>query len=282
MAVTTTSDLNGLYNDILEATLLSARETTLMTNLVTVYNGNSFAPRKVPILAAASAVTKPEGADFVTGQVASKSTKATLTPAMAMAQYILTDEDIMTDPDNARVNAATELGNAIAEKVDRDLIDQFANFSNSKGTAGSVLTIGHCAAAIAAIRDDKARGETYAVLNPFQWHDVWVELGQPAVNQALLGDVANEALRQYYTGTFLGAQWYPSSNVEPDGSDDAIGGMFVRSALAFDVRKSMTLEPERDASKLAVELNMSMGYATSTLWAERGSKLISDATEPTS
>jgi hypothetical protein len=57
--------------------------------------------------------------------------------------------------------------------------------------------------------------------------------------------------------------------------------MFTKEALAIDVREGMTMEPERDASKKAWELNASMGYAVGLLRGERGVKITSDVTEPT-
>lgn len=106
-------------------------------------------------------------------------------------------------------------------------------------------------------------------------------MGQPAGTYPFLGDLANQALRDYYVGSFLNATWFTSANIAIDASDDAVGAVFHQSSLGFDTRKNPTLEPERDASRLAWELNMSAGYAVGILRQEFAVKLTHDATEPT-
>jgi len=109
--------------------------------------------------------------------------------------------------------------------------------------------------------------------------DIWTELGQPASQKALLGEVANEALRDFYVGDWLGADWYVSANIALSGTD-ATSGVFNPQALAFDSRKPPTLEAERDASLRAWELNMSAGYAYGVRRSTYGVYYTADATAP--
>jgi hypothetical protein len=111
--------------------------------------------------------------------------------------------------------------------------------------------------------------------------DVWVELGQPGANQALLGDVANQALRDFFVGRWVNVLWFVSANIAVDASDDAISGVFNPGAIGFDVRKPVMMEPERDASLRAWELNATAGYAKGVIRDAFGAKYIADATEPT-
>lgn len=111
--------------------------------------------------------------------------------------------------------------------------------------------------------------------------DVWTELGQPATNQALLGDVANQALRDFYVGNWLNVQWFTSSNIEIDDQTDTVSAVFNPGAIGLDTREAPTLEPERDASRKAWELNVSASYAKGVIRNAFGVKLIADATEPT-
>ncbi len=269
-----------LYNTIYEDTLFAAREMNLMAALVTTYNSTGYADRVVPVYAQAVAQTVPEGVDFSTTQKFIKSAKATFTPSEVMAQYILTDRMASTDPDNARAAAARELGGAVAEKIDTDLLSVFSTFTKGKGTAGSALTIAQCAAALAVIFNNKGKGRASFVLHNYQWYDIWQELGQPATTRSFLGEVANQALRDYFVGDFLAADWYTSSNISVNASDDAYGAVFTRDALALDVRDAVSLRPERDESLRATELNVHTGYAYGKLWDEHGAYLLSDATEP--
>jgi len=281
MAITTTDDLNGLFNLIYDDALFVARESNIMVGLVRNFNATGYMQRKGSIRPQVTAVEKPEGVDFQNPTTFGRSLKYTLSPTVKMAQVLLTDEDVQTDPDNAAQDAAQELGGALATKIDTDLVALFTGFGTGKAAAGSALTIANCAAAISVLRNQKSPNPLYFVLHPYGWHDVWVELGQPAANQAFLGDIANQALRSFFVGAFLAANWFTSANIAIDGSDDAVGAVFNPNSLGFDEREAPMLEPERDASRKATELNMSAGYAVGELRDEYGVKLTHDATEPT-
>lgn len=282
MAVTTSSDLNSLFNDIFEDAVFVAREANMMTNLVTVYNATGYAPRKIGQWAELSAESVSEGVDYANAQTFSKSLLATLTPGEVIAQSILTDVMVETDPEDSRRACAQELGNAMATKIDTDLVGNFSSLAADVGPgAGSTATLAKFGVAVSRLRNAKVPNPIYIVAHPFHWHDIWVELGQPATNKALLGDVANEALRSFYVMDWIGTRWFINANIAVDGSDDAISGIFNPQALAFDSRKAPGLEPERDASLRAWELNMVGGYAHGVRRSTHGYYYTADASTPT-
>jgi hypothetical protein len=278
--VTLSSD-NALLQFIEEDALHVLREGTLMTNLVTPFNGTGYATRKVGVWAQATAQTKAEGVDFANPTKASKTVKAQWTPAVAMAQYLLTDEAVQTDSENdIRSASSRELGFSIAEKIDTDLLGAFSSFTHSLGSAGSAASIALAGAAMAILRNAKARGQIFAVWHPFHWHDLWIELGQPGANQSFLGDTANRAMMDYFVMSWNGMMHFSTANISVDSSDDAISGIFTQDALAFDQREAFYVEPDRDASKKATELNGAVGYGYGTLRSESGLALTADATAP--
>lgn len=282
MAASTVTNLNSLFNTIYEDSLFVAREQNLMVNLVTNYSARGWMNRVIPIYAQITAEAVGENEDFANPTTFSKTAHATLTPGEIMAQVVLTDRRIETDPEDARRDASEELGNAIATKIDTDLVGLFSSFTTTTiGTAGQGLTLNKVAAAQIQIRNQKAPNPLYIVLHPYGWFDIWDELGTPGTN-SWQGDIANEALRSFYVGDWLNAQWFVSANISVDASDDAYGGIFNPQALAFDSRKSPLMEPERDASLRAWELNMSAGYAYGIRRQAFGGYLLHDATAPTS
>jgi hypothetical protein len=281
MAITKSSDLNSLFNSIYEDSIFVAREQNVMTNLVFNYSATGWMARVIPQRASITAQAVAEGVDFSNPTTFSKSTLATLTPGEKMCQVLLTDIDIETDPENARTDAATEMGGAIATKIDKDLITLFASFSTDKGPgAGQTATLAKFAAAISVLRQNLVPNPIKIVLHPYCWHDIFIELGQPAATKVLLGDVANEALRSFFVGDWLLADWFVSANIIASGTD-AVSGIFNPQALAFDSRKPPTMEAERDASLRAWELNMVAGYAYGVRRSTFGVKYTSDVTEPT-
>ena len=283
MAVTQGSDLNSLFNTIYDRALFVAREQNLMVNLVNSKSAVGWMNRIVPIRPQVTAVSVAETEDFNSPTTFGKSTKATLTPAEIISQVVLTDRDMETDTDSAPGDASMELGASIATKIDTDLVTLFASFSTDKGTgAGNAATVATLGAGVAVLTNAKALqyGQPTAVLHPYHWHDIWVELGQPAATYSNLQEYTTAALRDYFVGDLLGVSFYRSSNIAVDGSDDAVSGIFVRDALMIDTRRAMRFEEERDASARAWELNVTAGYAVGIVRQEFGIGYTADAATP--
>ena len=281
MAITTITDLNSLYNLIYEDALFVAREMNIMTNLVRNFSAQGYMARKGSIRPQITAQAKAEGIDFQNPTSFGSTLKYTLTPGVVMAQALLTDEDVQTDPSGAQQDAASELGAAIATKIDVDLVTLFQSFTTTKSAGSSALKISEVAAAISVLRKQSAPNPLYVVLHPYGWFDVWTELGQPAATYSFLGDMANQALNDFFVGSWMSATWFTSANIPTYSTADAYSAVFNPQALGFDTREAPTLEPERDASRKATELNMSAGYAVGILRQEFGAALIHDITEPT-
>lgn len=283
MAITKYSDISTYVNTIFERSLLIAREMNLMANLVSPYSAQGWMTRQFTTRPEVTPETVADGVDYNNPTTFSKSSVGTLTPNEVIAQIILTDQNVETDPDGARNQAAQELGEAIAQKIDTDLVGDFTSFSTDKGTgAGNSATLASLAAGIAVLRNAKApMGDISAVLHPYHWHDIWVELGKPATT--VPGEeFTTMALRDYFMMRIVGANLYTSANITPDSGDDAISGIFHPRALALDTRRPYRLEPERDASLRAWELNATVGYAHGL--GDRpafGVKYTADAAEPT-
>lgn len=282
MAITTYSSISSYVNTIYERALFAAREQNLMTQLVRPMSAQGWMSRVFSVRPTLAASSVSDGVDFANPTTFGKSTLATLTPGEIITQAILTDANIESDPDGSRDDVALEMGNAIATKIDVDLVGTFSSFTTDKGPgAGNAATLADFGAAIAVLRNAKAPMPISVVLHPYHWHDLWVQLGQPAATYSNLGEAMNQALRDYTVSRLLGVTWYISANIAVDGSDDAISGVFNQGAIVFDSRRAPRLEAERDASLRAWELNMTAGYAYGIVRNAFGVKYTADATEPT-
>ena len=283
MAITKYADISSYINTIYERALFVAREQNLMTGLVTPYSARGWMSRVLPIHPEITAVAVADAVDFNQPTTFGKSTEMTLTPDEIIAQVLLTDRAIETDPDNLRNDAALELGNAIATKIDIDLASDFGSLAAEKGPGtGAPATLAKFSAAIAYLRNNKAPSPIYIVLHPYHWHDIWMELGQPAASYAMLGDLANQAMRDYFVaGPLIGARWFVNANIAVGVTPpDAVSGVFNSQALAFDSRRAPRLEAERDASLRAWEVNITAGYAHGVRRSEFGVYYTADATAP--
>ena len=284
MAVTTVSDLNGLYNTIYDDALFVAREMNLMSNLVTNVGATGWMNRVVSIRPQITAVTVGETQDFNAPTTMGLTSHATLTPIEIAAQAVITKRDLETDPHGAQAAASYELGASVATKIDVDLLGVFTSFSVDKGDgAGTACSFENIAAGVSVVRNvtKNSDGQPVVVLHPYHWHDIWLELGKPAATYPNLDAVTVQALRDYYVTSLMGGvQFYTSSNVATS-STDAISGIFTRSAIYLDTRRSMVMEtPEYDASARAWELNVNAGYAFGIVRSTYGVKFTADATAP--
>jgi hypothetical protein len=88
-------------------------------------------------------------------------------------------------------------------------------------------------------------------------------------------------MREWFVRRVAGVDIFVSANVSTSGSD-AYSGMFSRDAIAFDLRRDFRLEPERDASARAWELNATMLYAHGVWRPAFGVTILADATTPAS
>jgi hypothetical protein len=255
-----------------------------MTQLVTNVSARGWMTRNVSIRPQVTAVSVGETEDFNAPTTFGKSTLATLTPGEIMAQVVLTDQDQETDPDGARMDAEKELGMSVATKIDVDLCSLFTSFSTDKGDgANSTATFAKFAAGVSVVKNvtKNSDGSLRAVLHPYHWHDFWLELGKPAATLPNLSDVTVQALRDYMITRLLGnVDIFTTSNIAVDGSDDAISAIFTRSAIWLDTRRPIRLEPDRDPSARAWELNINAGYAYGLVRSTYGVKFTADATAP--
>ena len=276
------SSLGGLFNGIFEDAIFTVQEMSLMARLAKPYSATGWMTRDVTKHAEVPTAQNVDEDQDYSNPRENARTSVTLTPGEIMAQQILTDRDIDTDPSAARSDSATWLAQSITNKIESDLLGLFSSLTRGTGTLNSALTLDFIAEAIAILRvTSKGNGgPIFVLLHPFQWLDIWNELGSPAGTQAFLGDIANAAMREMFVGSFLGASWFQTSSIVVDGDDDAYGAVFNRECFALDTRKAPVLEPERDASKRAWELNMSAGYAYGIIRAEMGVYIRSDASSP--
>lgn len=277
----TVADLNSLYPDIYDDTLFVARDRTLMAGLVTQAQGSTFAVRYIPIYNQITASSVSEGGT-PTAQQLTKGTADTVTPASIRTKVGVTDERIMTDPDEPRSAIPNEAGMAIAQKIDTDLLGEFANFTGGDtGTAGSALTLARCAGAIAVLQSKNAAGMPNIVLHPFSWFSVWKELTQAGVTTraANADDTANQAMQDYLVNNFQGANWYISNNL---GTGTAtVNGAFHREAIMLDTRSPLEQEVARDADSNSWYYYHTVRYGTGTPRPTFGVKLTATASTPT-
>lgn len=279
--------LQAQFPAIYERAFIVARAESLMDKLVTRYNdSNGTEDRKFATREQATAQSVSEGTDFQSPDRLGKVPGATLTPGEVMAQAVVNWRAVRQDPTLLQ-DASNELGMALAQKIDKDLISVFSSLNGGAGSqlgaAGSSLSWGIILAAQAQLKANNVPGRYNVVLHPYAAHDLSTEVNL-VKNLASTPDSVKEGLREdMWLGAYQNMDFYVSNNIEADGSDDAVNAIFSPEALALDMREGpVALPPETDGSARETEFNIYADYGYGVRRSTYGIDVICDVAAPTS
>ena len=272
---TNSTTLDDLFVNIVAQARFTAEEQSLMLGLVTQYNiaGQAGKTVQIPKYPAITAAALDEGTAPADTDVSTSS--VTVTCAEVGNSVLLTDLAAM-GAGNPADELGTVLGNAIATKIDSDLIALFSDFTGALGAAGAEITVADLFKAAATLRANKVTGSMAAVVHPFQAYQLKAGLTNTFANPNG-GDLQNEAMRNGYVGSIAGIDVYESANVAVDGSDDAVAAVFAPEALAIALKSEFNLETQRNATRRGTELVATAVYGVAELDDSYGVKITADA-----
>jgi hypothetical protein len=282
----TFADISSIAQAIQEDAIFIERDTNFMTDsqIVTTFtDGRGGNTRTGYQYNAGTAKTLAE-TDDMTSEAFTPAALETLTPGEIGLQFFLTDIRIDTDaPENIRADAAVELGAAGRDKIEADMLGLFTSFTGgTMGTAGSAITWGQVFAGATVVRtNSKNRAlPVYCVLHEYQWHTLAKATSVAGITLQSIPDRLVGPGGTWYVGSAAGINFYTTTNITI-ASSSCYAGMFQRPALAYDLRRVIRVEPQRDASRRGWELNMSAHYAKGVWRPTFGVAMLSAATAPT-
>ena len=275
---TTSTTLSELYTEIIQEAIFTFQETSVMRPLVTTYSitgqGKQVA---VPVYPAISAAAVAEGTDL--SNTAVNPTEATITASEVGIMTTITD----LARDSASRNVASDIGKlfgeAIAKKVDTDLVALFASFSTDVGAADTELTADLLFKAQATLRSLNVPAPYYGVFNPkaiFNLKKTLTNAGYTTSSNAI-SEIGNEALRNGYVGRIAGIDVFENANISIDQYDDSIGGVFHPVSLGLAMKADFKIETQRDASLRGTEIVATVTYGKGVVKSDYGVKLTSDS-----
>lgn len=271
---------SGFVPDTLEAAHFTATERNFLLPTVTRLSAAGMQPRKSSVYGTLSTKAAAEGED-ITPELMSRSADQTLTPSRVAAQVLLTDERIMTDPENARADAALLLGSAFAQKVDTDLVSNFASLTGGTiGTTGGTITLTSVSRAVATLRAGNVPGPYWCVLHPYQWQRVFEGAVANGANFVMAPAFQDRMIQNYFVTSILGDVTFVVTSNITVSSSNATGALYNSMAIAYDERDPFTIEPQRDASRGGWELNANVRYAHGVWRPMMGVQLVGLATMP--
>ena len=216
----------------------------------------------IPYWGTLAASTLTEAVDMV-GTQTMADTNVPVTLSEVGLKVILTDNLIEDDQEEVRGVAGTLLGSAMGLKRDQDLWALFDNGTTLGG--GSDLTMGVIAAGRAILQGNPVStggpcpGPYTVALHPYVTLDL-VDVLTPLLATAAAGtpatggSLADEILRQYAIGRLFGMRVIEDGNTPP-ASDASKGGIIGPQSIILATAREWNVEPERDASLRAWELN---------------------------
>jgi len=280
MAVLNTyDDISSFVNTVWADAMFAARENNVMTALVT-----NFADRTGMALRKNASYNSPtigqiNEQDDLAGQAFTPSVAQTLTPYEYGAQFLLTDQRMESDIYSVRTDAAIELGRAMGTKVDSLLAGLFSSLTaGTTGGGGTNMSWSQFFAAETKLRAAYAPQPYICVLHPYQYHTLGTAIA-PGVAMTNAPVLIDEIANRWFVGNVGGVSIYLDGNISSGAT--CYGGMFSREAMAFDVRRAPRLEPERDSSRRAWELNLSAVFAYGVWRPAYGVCMTSSGTTPT-
>lgn len=281
MANSTTTTLNDLLPLITAEALFQAQEQSIMRNLVRNYSipAGSGKSIVVPTYAPVAADAVAEGTDLAgsTEDQAISTGGTTITVGEVGIMTNVTDLARVSSASNVIADVGKLFGNAIAKKMDQDLIAQFANFAtaNDIGSLTAPMSAAQIFEAIAKLRQAGVSGaDIFCVVNPLVAYDMKSGLTSTFAGHA--GDLSNEAMRTGYVGTVAGVNVFESANV-PHTTGDSVGGVFHKDALGLAMMQDISIETERNASLRADELVATATYGVGMLFDTYGCQMSADS-----
>jgi hypothetical protein len=286
MAETDTGVAQGGLGKIIGDAVIAFNHTNVMFPLVTTKQAVKGAitvqfPDYTKV-ASSSVGAGTDGADYST--VTSITTAArSCTVSEHVIRADVTDLAVMGNAEDLTGNVGNILGNALAAKLDDDLVELGKGFSQTECGAGSSLALSHIFGSMRQLRAAGAPFPYNLVLSPKQ---VWGSKGLISLTHnnaldtagssttdtatarpiGLLGSKGEEAMGTGMIGSIAGFNVYWSDQIDEDVSSggDAAGFAFSKGAvgLAVGANGLFRIETERNASFRSTE------YVGVGFWAE--------------
>jgi len=286
MAGSTSVTLNDLLPTIVQEAMFVANERSIMRGLVKNY---TLAPTQgttiqVPIYPVQTAAALTEGNEF--DNTAVSTDVATFSVGQVGLRTLVTDLALQASASNVVADLGRLFGEAIAKKIDGDLMAKFADFTtNVVGSTSTTITPALVMQAITKLKNQGVDSAgIVAVLHPSIAYDLKAALtttGNTAFASGAYGDVANSAMLNGYIGQLFGVPVFESANVplaENSGAGDYLGGVFHRDALGFGLMRDISIETQRRASYLGTDVVASAIYGTGVVYEKYGVNASFDST----
>jgi len=237
----------------------------------------------VPKVGQMSMTDLTDGQDIVDEEEIGMTT-VDLTASEVGAKVILTDKLVRQAADNVMSIVGRQLGDGMARKKDTDVHSLYSglNGGTTLGAAGATMSLANVAGSIAYTKANKFGSQTYILQHPNAVFDIANTAVTASSTYPVPAGWSEDLLGNFFSGLrpLNGVPIFEDGNLSVDSSDDAVGVIADKSALAVLQSVDTRTERQRDASLRATELVMTADYGVFELDDSRGAPLTFDAAAP--
>ena len=201
-------------------------------------------------------------------------TTVDLTASEVGAKIILTDKLVRQMAMNVFSIIGRQLGDGMARKKDTDVHALYSglNGGTTLGAAGATMSLANVAGAIAYTKANKFGSQVYILQHPNAIFDIANTAVTASSTYPVPAGWSEDLLGNFLSGLrpLNGVPMFEDGNLSIDASDDAVGVIADKSALAVLKSVDTRTERQRDASLRATELVMTADYGVFELDDTRG------------
>ncbi len=289
--ITKATTVDNVINTIIAEARYTMVHRTVMLPLVRQYKLPKGSDTiTIPKFGTVTVASLTDGIDMASPQTISPTAPLSLTAGEVGCQVILTDKGVRNAGEDINRATGRLQGEAMAKKVDQDLMGNFSSFS-THSLAGSSTPATPSLISAAFFR---LTGQSEPAPEPFAgvWHpytfkdliDCLTQIAAVATNQAFYGSSNAPQAQKYLTSGFRGTDkvfgipQYVSGNVNT--TSGSLNAIFSKEAICYLGDVNPTTEKERDASLRAWEINYVSSYGHGLYQESFGVLITCDATLP--
>ena len=210
-------------------------------------------------------------------------TTVDLTASEVGAKVILTDKLLREQVNNVFTMIGKQLGDGMARKKDTDVHSLYTNLNGGTklGAATKFMKASNLQGIIAYAKANKFGNQLYVLHHPNAVAYLSKEAATvaSAVTNAIPDGWSADLLKNFWSGLrpMNNVPIFEDGNLSVDASDDAIGVIADRGAMAYLSSVDTRTERQRDASLRAWEVVMTADYGVFELDDSRGAGITFDA-----
>jgi len=269
-----------LFQNLLVQSQYALYENSIARAVAQVFDYPVGSGKQVSVPVWAGITAQKPGEGTAPNAADTNTTSKTITLEEHVVYAEVTDFLRDSAQENVIAGLANQSGLALAESLDKELINLFYNAAITQSTgggAGQELAATDIMKAAATIRANKYTGPLFAVLHPKQAYGLKAALSAGSAYTAT-SNVGNRILDAYYVGSLAGVTILESALVDVDTNGDASGCVFAPQAFGVAQRGGVNMEEQRNAAKRSTDVVLTAVAGAGILRPELAVKIFTDGT----